>query len=219
MIQRKSLILLLLLCMALPLCAENTEHRSATPHMLRVGWGDQQFEYLAFRATPQPINTQPTTYHAMYDEHFRYSQHWFVEYQNRVNGWFSYGGLLDGSGVVWDKVTRNGAGNEIARDRNHSVYNIVIMPTVYFTYLYHRYVSLYSGLGAGIDINGGTEKDYLGRNTVVAPALNITALGMSVGDKGWYASVELGTLMALTGGQHIYLFGSRVFSLSVGTTF
>ena len=215
----KSLLLLLFLCLTLPVSAENKEHRSSNPHMLRIGWGDQQFEHLAFHATPQPINTLPVSQTAVYDEHFRYTQHWFVEYQNRVNHWFSYGGLIDGSGVVWDKVTRNGVGDEIARDKNHSLYNIVVMPTIYFTYLYHQYVSLYSGLGAGIDINGGTEKDYRGRNTVAAPALNITALGVSVGDKGWYASFELGAMMALTGGQHIYLLGSRVFSLSIGATF
>lgn len=216
----KRLILpLLLASMALPMFAESKESRSAHPHMLRIGWGDQAFEHLIWHAKPQPNNIMPATYSAVYEEHFRYSQHWFVEYQNRVNHWFSYGGMIDGSGVVWDEVTRNGQGVEVMRDNNHSFYNLVIMPTVYFTYLYHPYVSLFSGLGIGMDINGGTEKDFKGRNTVVAPALNLTFLGLSAGYKGWFASVELGALVALTGGQSIYLLGSRLVSVSVGATF
>lgn len=216
----KRLILpLLLACLALPLMAEDESHRSMNPHLLRIGWGDQHFEHLAWHATPKPKNTLPATYREKYDEHFRYTQHWFIEYQNRLNRWFSYGGMIDGSGVVWDQVTRNGQGEEIDRVKNRSLFNLVIMPSVYFTYFHHQYVSLYSGLGVGLDINGGTELDVKGRKTVAAPAANLTVLGVSAWYRSWFASVELGGMMALTGGQDIYLFGSRLFSASIGVTF
>lgn len=216
----KRLILpLLLVSVTMPLFAESKEHRNENRHMLRIGWGDQQFEHLAWHATPKPVNNLPASYHAVYDENFRYVQHWFVEYQNRHNFWFSYGGMVDGSGVVWDQVTRNGEGTELSRVNNRSFYNIIIMPTIYFTYFHHQYVSLYSGLGVGMDINGGTEVDFKGRTTVVAPALNLTLFSVSAWYDRWFASFELGAMAALTDGQHIYLLGSRVFSLSIGATF
>lgn len=213
------ILFLMLLCFTLPLMAENKEHRSMNPHELRIGWGDQLFEHLAWHAAPQPVNTLPSTYSAVYSEHYRYTQHWFVEYQYRPNAWLSFGGLFDASGVLWDEVTRNGLGNEISRDSNHSFYNLIIMPTVYFTYLHHKHLSLHSGLGVGIDINGGTETDYKGRNTVVAPALNLTLFGLSVNFGRWYAAADLGALIALTDGQHIYQFGGRLISASIGATF
>ena len=215
----KTTLLLLAACMVLPLFAEDNDHRITHPHMLRIGWGDQQFEYLVFHASPKSLTTMPATYSANYNEHFRYSQHWFIEYQNRPNRWFSYGGLVDGSGVVWDVVTRNGQGDELKRDKNHSLYNIVVMPTVYFTYFHHPNVSLYSGLGVGLDISGGTETDYKGRHTVVAPALNLTLIGVSAGYKNWFATFELGAMAALNGGQNIYMLGSRLMSVSTGLTF
>lgn len=216
----KRLILTLLLTATVAsVFAEDADHRSMTPHMLRIGWGDQQFEHLGWHATPKPINNLPPTYKAVYGERFRYTQHWFIEYQNRHNRWFSYGGLLDGSGVIWDNVTRNGEGKEISRETDRSFYNIVLMPTIYFTYFHHPYVSLYSGLGVGMDINGGTEKDFKGRTTVVAPALNLTVLGVAAMYRSWFASVELGAMAALTDGQHLYMLGSRVISASIGVTF
>ncbi len=213
-----SITLLTLLCSALPLMAEDKAHRDSTRHELRIGWGDQHFEHLAWHASPRPVNTLPATYRAVYNEHFRYSQHWFVEYQYRHNSWFSYGGLFDGSGVLWDEVTRNGLGDELSRSNNHSFYNLIIMPTVYFTYLHHKYVSLHSGLGFGMDINGGTEKDYKGRYTIVAPALNLTLIGISVWYDRWFVAADLGALISLTDGQHIYQFGGRMISVSAGVT-
>ena len=144
------------LCLALPVCAEDESHRSMNPHMIRIGWGDQHFEHVVWHATPQPMNKLPETYSAKYSEHFRYTQHWSAEYQYRFNRWFSLGGLVDGSGVMWDDVIRNGLGNEMSRTPDRCVFNIVAMPTIYFTYLHHEYVSLHSGLGAGFNINGGT---------------------------------------------------------------
>ena len=216
---KKSILFLLLVWLALPLSAEDAEHRGMNPHMLRIGWGDQLFEHVGWHNSPQPINVMPASYSQSYNENFRYTQHWFIEYQNRYNRWFSYGGMIDGSGVVWDQVTRNGKGAEIERVPSRSFCNIVIMPTIYFTYFHHQYVSMHSGLGIGMDINSGTEKDFRGRKTVVSPVTNLTLFGVSAGYKKWFACVELGGMIALTGGQSIYLFGSRLVSVSTGVTF
>lgn len=217
----KLAILIVLFALIIPLSVfgENAEARELNHHQLRIGWGDQHFEYVAWHASPQPVNTLPVTYSAVYAEHFRYTQHWFAEYQYRLNSWFSCGGMVDGSGVLWDNVTRNGLGEEHKREANQSLYNLIAMPTIYFTYLHHEYVSLYSGLGFGLDINGGTETDLNGRTVVCAPAFNLTLLGLSVNYQRWFATVDIGGLMALNGGQKIYLFGSKIFSASIGFTF
>ena len=209
----------LALCLALPVCAEDESHRSMNPHMIRIGWGDQHFEHVVWHATPQPMNKLPETYSAKYSEHFRYTQHWSAEYQYRFNRWFSLGGLVDGSGVMWDDVIRNGLGNEMSRTPDRSVFNIVAMPTIYFTYLHHEYVSLHSGLGMGFNINGGTEVDTYGRKTVCASALNLTLIGISAWYHSWFASLEMGALISLNDGQNIYMFGSRLFSATIGVTF
>lgn len=216
---KRILYITMALCLALPLMAESESHRSANQHMLRIAWGDQHFEHLIWHASPQPVNNQSESYRAIYNEHFRYTQHWSLEYQNRLNHWFSYGAMVDGSGVMWDAVTRNGLGSEISRVDNRSLYNIIVMPTIYFTYLHHEYVSLHSGLGIGLDINGGTETDSKGHTTVCAPALDLTLIGVSAWYQNWFASLELGTMIAMKDGQHIYQFGSRLFSLAIGVTF
>ena len=127
--------------------------------------------------------------------------------------------MIDYSGVVWDKVQRNGIGEEIKRDKNCNFHNIAIMVTTRFAYLHSKYVLLYSGLGVGLNINTGSEIDYRDRKTALAPALNLTVLGMSVGNEKWYGAVEFGGLYSLMNIQEVYLAGSRMFTLSVGCRF
>ena len=93
------------------------------------------------------------------------------------------------------------------------------MPTIYFTYLHHEYVSLHSGLGVGFNVNGGTELDSRGRNTVCAPALNLTLIGVTAWYRSWFASAELAIMASMADGQNIYLLGSRLFSVAIGVTF
>lgn len=205
----------------LPACifAESLSQRSMNPHELRIGWGDQLFEHMMWHSTVQPANSLPATFQQDYNESVRYTQHWFAEYQYRYNDWFSYGGQIGGAGVLWDKVTRNGKGDEVARIKNRCFYNILILPTIYFTYYHHDYVSLYSGLGLGLDINAGTEKDFDNRLTVCAPAINVTLFAVRANYNNWFASFEMGGVTALNNFNEIYLLGSRVLTLSLGLTF
>ena len=185
------------------------------PHQLRIGWGDQMFETLVWY--PQSHSTlYPESYIAQYEEDFRYVQHWFAEYQYRVKYWFNVGAMVDYSGVIWDKVRRNGLGEELGREKDCHFHNIAIMLTMRFTYLHSRYVSLYSGLGAGVNINTGSELDYRDRYTALAPALDITVLGMQVGNERWFGAVEFGGLYSLANIHEVYMAGSRMFTVSVG---
>lgn len=188
------------------------------PHQLRVGWGDQLFESLVWYN--QSYSTQyPESYKGPYEEQYRYLQHWFVEYQYRVSYWFNVGAMVDYSGVLWDNVKRNGKGEELSRDKNGNFHNITFLATTRFTYLHAKYVSLYSGLGAGLNVNTGSEIDYRGRKTAVAPALSLTVLGMSVGNEQWFGSVEFGGLYSLMNAYEVYMAGSRMFTVSIGCRF
>ena len=158
----------------------------------------------------------PESYIGQYEERYRYTQHWLAEYQYRVRYWFSAGAMVDYSGVLWDKVRRNGKGDEVSRIKNCNFHNIAILATARFTYLHSKYVSLYSGLGAGVNINTGSEIDYRDRKTAVAPALSLTVLGMSVGNEQWFGTVEFGGLYSLINIHEVYMAGSRMFTVSVG---
>ena len=142
------------------------------PHELRVGWGDQMFETLMWHDIGHPSILSPT-YQATYNERFRYTQHWFVEYLYHFNYWYSFGAQIDYSGVLWDEVTRDGEGTELSRDVNHNFHNIAIMPTIRFSYFHREYTSMYSSIGLGININTGSDLDYKSRQTTIAPAVHI----------------------------------------------
>ena len=190
----------------------------AVPHTIRIGWGDQMFETLMWRDrgyyTGVPAGNEFSS-----DENFRYTQHCFVEYMYSVNYWYSFGLLTDYSGVIWDKVTRNHDGEELRREKNRAFHNIAIVPTVRFSYYHQDYVSLYSALGVGVNINTGTELDYKERYTAAAPVANITLLGLRAGKGRWYGAVEVGGMISLCGADELYMLGSRIFTASVGVRF
>ena len=185
------------------------------PHHLRVGWGDQLFETLMWRDLGHYTDL-PKDYEAKYDENFRYTQHWFVEYLYRLNYRYSFGLLMDYSGVVWDNVLRNGKGEEVGRETNKAFHNIAFVPTVRFSYCRYEYVSLYSAIGAGLNINTGTEVDYKGRKTAVAPAINITLFGVCAGKGRWYGALEVGGMLSFNSAEEVYMLGSRIMTASVG---
>lgn len=185
------------------------------PHELRIGWGDQMFETLVWFGKPY-YSLYPETFIGTYKENYRYTQHWFMEYQYRIQHWFNFGAMVDYSGVIWDNVTRNGKGEELKRENNKNFHNISLLLTLRFTYLHSKYVSMYSGLGAGLNINTGSEVDFMGRQTVMAPALNLTVLGLSVGNEQWFGALEFGGLYSLMNTNEIYLAGSRMFTASIG---
>ena len=199
--------------------AESKEDRLTRRNELRVGWGDQLFETLMWRNPGYIISSMPTGMQYAYHENHRYYQHLWAEYQWRFNHWFGLGGMIDGSGVSWDEVIRNGAGNEMSRNKNQHFYNLVIMPTVRFTYYHHPNVNLYSGLGVGMDINGGTETNLNGKHTDVGAALQITVLGVSANYDRWFFTVDLGGMTSLKNTNAIFMACSRMINVGIGARF
>ena len=123
------------------------------------------------------------------------------------------------SEVGWDDITRNGAGLETGRSNNHYFYNVVVMPTIRFTYFFHENVNLYSGLGFGMDINGGTETNVHGRRTDVGAALNITVFGVSANYDRWFWTVDFGGMYALKNTNTIFMASSRIINVGLGVRF
>lgn len=186
---------------------------------LRIGWGDQLFESLVWHNPTAITTTMPESYRQTYHENYRHDQHVWIEYQWRFKHWFSLGGMFDWSDVRWDNVTRNGLGAEVAREGGHWFYNIVIMPTIRFTYFHHPNVNLYSGLGFGMDINGGSEMDGWGRHTVVGMAAQFTVFGISANYQQWFWTVDFGGMYALRNANTIFMASSRIINVGLGARF
>ena len=217
---KKILYIVLLLCGLIgPLQAENKYEYMVNRNELRIGWGDQLFESLMWHGPTAITTTMPESYRQTYHENYHHDQHLWVEYQWRFTHWFSLGGMMDLSEVHWDNVTRNGKGVEVARDKGHYFYNIVIMPTVRFTYFHHENVNLYSGLGIGVDVNGGTETNGFGKKTDMGASVNLTLFGVSANYDRWFWTVDFGGMYALKDANTIFMASSRIINVGFGARF
>lgn len=209
-----------LLVLAFDASAESRSHRDSTRHEVRIGWGDQMFEKFVWQKPQYIISNMDESFRKTYNEHWRYSQHWFAEYSWRVNSWFGLGAMIDASGCVWDEVTRNGLGNEVARSKGHNFWNLTMMPTFRFTWFNSQYVSLYTSLGAGLGINGGSEVDGKGRHTLCGLALDLALIGVTVDWSDWCAFAEVGGLSSVRNiKSSIFMLNSRMVSVGVGYRF
>ena len=217
--KNKIFFLLLLCSIAVVGSAENKWTYITQRNELRIGWGDQLFESLIWNNPTSIISTMPDSYRRTYKEDYSHNQHLWLEYQWRFNHWFSLGGMIDLSEVNWDNVTRDGKGREVARTTGNYFYNAVLMPTIRFTYFHHDNVNFYSGLGIGLDINGGSETNGLGNKTDVGAAINITVFGISANYKRWFWTVDCGGLYALKNANTIFLMSSRIINVGMGVRF
>jgi len=220
--QRKWLFLaFLLLLLPIKMAAETREERDSLKHEIRLGWGDQMFENLTWQVTapvtvlPESGYLHPGDFRQMRSEQYRYTQHWFAEYQYRVNRWFGVGFMFDGSGVLWKDVVRDGYGKEI-ESTDHNFYNLLFLPTARFTYYNQKYISLYSSVGLGLDVNGGTEKNMYGKTVDYGFAFSAALLGISANYQRWFWNFEYGGTYAMRTANDVFLLKSRMFTLSFG---
>lgn len=203
----------------MPSAAETKAAHITQRNEIRIGWGDQMFESLMWRNPTHIITTMPESYQKTYNENYSHNQHIWLEYQWRFNHWFSLGAMMDFSEVDWDVVTRNGKGAEVNRSKGHFFYNIVFMPTIRFTYFHHENVNLYSGLGVGLDINGGSETNGYGNKTDIGAALNLTLFGVSANYERWFWTVDFGGMYALKNMNTIFMASSRMINVGLGARF
>ena len=217
--KKRWLIGIVVCCMAIGCMAEERWDYIQMRNEIRIGWGDQLFESLMWHNPTNIATTMPEDWQKTYHENYRHNQHIWVEYQWRFYEWLSLGAMMDMSEVNWHDVTRNGKGTELSRDKNHYFYNLVFMPTIRFTYFFHPNVNIYSGLGLGMDINGGSEANAMGKKTEVGMAVNITAIGVSANYERWFMALDLGGMTAMQNKNAIYMVASRMINFSVGARF
>lgn len=136
---------------------------------------------------------------------YRYAGHFFAGYRYSFNNWLSAGFDADFSSFSW----------KVDGEAGHNCQNIALLPSVRFTYFDRNIVKMYGGLGAGVDINTGTETDFKGRQTIAAPAFNLVLYGISLNWKNYFGAFELGNLISANSKNEIFL-GSRIISVSIG---
>lgn len=203
---KRTFLLLFTLCACLSLGAMTKDSICLDRHEVRLGWGDMQFETAMYHADH-------------YTGNYRYTGHIFATYQYRFLPWLSAGLDFDYEHVLWQKGDTTFTACPEERKTNENFYNICFIPEVRFTYYWSKYVNLYSEIGCGLLINGGSEINFRGQKTACAPVIEITALGVQVGDDHWFGTVELGGLNAMSSLTDFYMLASRLFSASVGYRF
>ena len=97
--------LLTILFLLLPLLSQA---QSPAKHLVRLGWGDMFYESLAFPSAGRDLGGHG------------YTGHLFAEYQYRITRVISVGGQMDFEGIFTPDMDN---------------YDLVLMPTVRFTYL------------------------------------------------------------------------------------
>lgn len=216
----RKIILLVALLTPILMQAETRVDRLVSPHEVRLLVGDMFFETLLWNDDAHANHTGmggPTT-EFVEKQHTFWTPHLGGEYQYRLNDWCSLGAQVDFQYTGWQRVVYNNMNVQTGNTRE-CFYNLSILPTVRFTYLHHPYVNLYSAVGLGMDINGGTETDIHGNHVALGAALDIAVLGMSVGANHWFGSVEVGGLTALKNKDTMFMLASRILTVGIGYRF
>lgn len=215
----KNRLRLLLVALAMIVMPQLSSAQSSGGKLdLSIGWGDQMFESLVWRNESAFFGFLPETETVRLKGNYHYSQHWFLSADYNVTKWFSVGAMADFSSVSWEELEYNGSGDLLCSDGLDHFSNISLMPVASFTYLRRPHFSMHSGLGAGLNINTGSRLDYLSRATACAPVMYLNVVGVRGTMGRYFASVDLGGLASLNHLYEVYLFGSRLVSVSVGIT-
>ena len=194
--------------------AETKETRAENPHELRIGVGDCAIYYAQRYTTPGAPSVVPPV--GSNTGEIKRSRDFdlilpniFVEYQYRINNWFSAGLQVN---TIWDK------GSDYMPDYSTDVRVldftegwIHMIPTATFTYFHRDWVNLYSGIGVGYAMQLETKGDT--RNVWHTFAAQATLLGISVGKNHWFGTFEAGALF--TGRS----MPDRCFNFAVGYRF
>lgn len=218
----KKILLTLLIAFSatLNLRAESEFEYEAYRNEVRLTMGDPFFESLIWHNdTHGDLHNQIDDFSIFLErQRCAWTPHFAIEYDFRLYNWLSLGAQVDYQYTSWHVLGYNNQ-NMILSDKRENFYNLSFIPKARFTYLFHEYINLYSGIGVGININGGSEVDLHGKNTVVAPVIDLTVLGIKAGYNRWYGLFEIGGLTSLKDDETIYMLFSKLFTLGAGYVF
>lgn len=208
--------ILLVVCLLLAALVAGAQPASSfgSRHQVRIGWGDALFETLTFGNTKPHIYPNPQALPESFSIREQFNSactgHLFFEYGYRLNKLVRLGGQLDAEGIFWEEGNFDRYHQLVGTAKTVRNYNIVVMPTVRLEYLHKRIVTLYSGAGAGMLVAFDNA-----RGCEFSPALNLNLVGIQLGRGHWSGGIELGLMLALSGGNKVYMLGSRLLSFSL----
>lgn len=213
--------------------AETLEHIAANPHEVRIGLGDPVMHL--FKDNGILLADGSVIPHTN-DKAYTVA-HIFAEYNYRFGKRCSVGFQFDflpvfGSDYVHLPEDAPGIKTQILWDQ----YYFTFMPTFKCYYLNKEMVSLYSGLGVGLsyatshtslflpwdlgwDYEYAIDPAHRIIREVFGAALDITAIGVSVGKNHLFGNFELGALLDFETGVRNRVIPSRFISASIGYRF
>lgn len=180
------------LCSFSVLFAETPENRKENPHEIRIGIADSYME--ASFEKPHNIPCNPPLYG---EGPLNHTGHMFVEYQYRVNSWFSAGVNVDCL-YSWYYIYPGPMKDILGQNFDRGLYSSLrfsAIPTLRFTYFHNELVDLYSAFGVGFNYSYFIEdaKNYAySESRTLGAAFDLCALGISIGKKHWFGAFELG---------------------------
>lgn len=190
--------------------AETLDEYSYYRNEMRLMIGDPSFETLIWHNDTRGDYTGLLGPDGVaYEKHNTlYSPHMAFEYGFRVRPWITLGLQVDFQTTTWHTIGYNTLNTSVSDQRNY-FYNLSFLPTMRFTYVHTRHFNMYSSVGVGVDVNGGSEVDLQGRNTVVAPVFDMAVFGFRFGKERWHGMLELGGTTSLLDANRIFMLCSR----------
>lgn len=152
------------------------------------------------------------TYTYTEKNNYWHSPHVALEYAYRMNNWFELAMQTDFQLTTWD-VNEYRGGN--ASSHRNCFYNLSFIPEARFVYLRRKYVEMHSGLGIGMNINGGSEVFPGEGHSVNTLAYDINYVGVKAGAGHWYGTFDLGGTFAFFDTSTFFMVSARIFRLGV----
>lgn len=188
-------------------------------HQVRIGCGDMFFETMIWHNQVHKLYPDIRECDSMPEKrNYRYLPHLSAEYSYHILPWLSVGGILDFQETLWSTEFYD------KRDRMESstkdnFYNLCVMPVVRFNYFRREHVGIYSSLAVGVDINGGTEKNGFGQNTVIGAALELRPIGVTFGGGQWWGYFELGCINGMKNKNAMFMLASEILKAGISIKF
>lgn len=197
------------------------KNQYAQTNEVRLGIGDPMFETLVwYDQVHKDYSGCADPKVTGFDEkrNYRYSPHISLQYSRRLLPWLLVGADMDFQNTSWTKETYSNTNSLIATSKEN-FFNLCFMPYVRFNYFRREHVELYSGLGLGMDINGGSETDAFGNHTLTGIAAQFCAIGVAAGKDHWWGFFDLGGTYALKNGSNMFMLSSQIMKIGVAYRF
>lgn len=216
----KKIILFLCLSLSVSFLAHaggrNREHVHL-PHSISIIVSDALWEQVIYHdIAGLDYSLSNPNYTYFEKNNYAHTPHMAVEYAYRFVPWFELAIQTDFQLTTWDANEITGGKTESSRN---CFYNLSFIPEARFIYLRRQWVEMHSGLGVGLDINGGSEVFPGKGHSVNVLAFDLNYVGVSVGKNHWHGTFDLGGTFALLDTSTIFMASSRIFRIGLTYSF